>query len=352
MKYNKQISIGYDAEGKRIRKWFHADTKAALEKQILDFKMEQAKVSNPSAITFGNYAKKWVKTYKSSKSNSTRLMYDNALLKFGNIDNLQLRKVTKTDCQKIINNHFDRPRTAQILRNTLNQIFNAAIDDGIIHMNPARNLEVPKHKPKEKRILTKKELEAVRSAALPKMERLFVNILLTFGLRPGEALALQQRDFDLSSNMLHIAKAVEYDINEASIKSTKTGASRDIPVPDQIKPFLLDYFGTNKSIWLFHQRDGSLMSKSSYKRMRERIISAINKALGGNSSIKMISGINMYTFRHNRATELYYLCQRGIISTKKAAALMGHSEAMFLHVYSHIDESQENTELLYEKLVL
>lgn len=352
MKYNKQISIGYDANGKRIRKWFHADTKAALEKKILDFKMEQARVSNPSAITFENYARKWFTTYKESKSNSTRLMYENALLKFSSINKMQLRKVTKTDCQKIINEYQDRPRTTQILRNTLNQIFNAAIDDGIIYMNPARSLEVPKHRPKEKRILTEKELEAIRAAELPAMERLFVNILLTFGLRPGEALALQKRDFNLSTNVLHIAKAVEYDINEASIKSTKTGSNRDIPVPEQIKPFLTSYFDTNKSLWLFHQRDGSLMSKSSYKRMRERIISAINRALGGNSKLKMTQGINMYTFRHNRATELYYLCQKGVISTKKAAALMGHSETMFLQVYSHIDEGQENTELLYEKLVL
>ena len=53
--------------------------------------------------------------------------------------------------------------------------------------------------------------------------------------------------------------------------------------------------------------------------------------------------MNFYTFRHNRATELYYL--QGV-STKKKAEYMGHSELMFIKTYSHLDDSREAEELL------
>ena len=58
----------------------------------------------------------------------------------------------------------------------------------------------------------------------------------------------------------------------------------------------------------------------------------------------------LYCFRHRRATDLYYLTQTGEISTKKAAALMGHSEIVFLKTYSQIDDNKENLARIYDGL--
>ena len=60
MKYNQQVYLGYDRTGKQIRKWFHADTKADLKKQIEEYKLAMAKAPNPSDITFGKY---WIPTF-------------------------------------------------------------------------------------------------------------------------------------------------------------------------------------------------------------------------------------------------------------------------------------------------
>ena len=98
--------------------------------------------------------------------------------------------------------------------------------------------------------------------------------------------------------------------------------------------------------------DGSYMTKTAYRTLCNRILNAINLKLGGSDRVNLLNGFTMYTFRHNRATELYYLCQKGVLSTKKAADLMGHSELIFLQVYSHIDESKENVEEIYRSLVL
>lgn len=85
------------------------------------------------------------------------------------------------------------------------------------------------------------------------------------------------------------------------------------------------------------------MNKGKYSRFCRDIFAKINEALGGNEKMDLLNGMTMYTFRHNRATELYYLAG---VSTKKKAEYMGHSEIMFLRTYSHLDESKENDDLL------
>ena len=80
MKYNKQIYLGYDASGRQVRKWFHADTKAELNEKILEYKMEMRKVSNPSDVTFADYSGHWFQTYKANRSQQTRYSSSSAVL--------------------------------------------------------------------------------------------------------------------------------------------------------------------------------------------------------------------------------------------------------------------------------
>lgn len=351
-KYKRYVCIGRTPEGKRIRKYFYANSAPELEQKIRAYFIEASRVTNPSEVLFGEYAKKWLETYKAGKSPRTYAMYEDLIGKFGSLDQIQLRRIVASDLQRLVNDHWDRPRLAQLLQLTLKQIFDRAIDDGIIAQSPARSLEAPKTKAAEKRIFTEKELKAIREANLPDPERLFVSIMLAFGLRPGEAVALQRRQFDLGRKILRVDQAVTYTANTAILKGTKTEAVREIPIPDQLLPVLRSYFAEHSDLCLFPMRGGQFMSKSSYRCFCDRIFSAVNLKLGGTDKISALNGMTMYTFRHNRATELYYLCQKGTISTKKAAALMGHSEAVFLRIYSHLREENEGTDQIYADLVI
>ncbi len=345
-KYSKQISVGYDSDGKRIRKRIYGDSKPELEQNIRKYWIETEKVSNPSNAILSDYADKWLETYKSGKSPRTYQFYKDALSPIKkNLGDKKVTRITKSDCQSLINKYRDKSRAAQYIRLTLNQVFNCAIDDGMISVNPARNLELPKRKPSERKKLSKDELEALRKADLNKEERMFTSIMLVFGLRPGEALALTPEDFDIPRKNLRISRAVTHVNNSAVIKGTKTDVVRDIPVPDQLLPMLQDYFKTHNG--LLFSRDGEPLNKTQYRKLSDEIFKKIGDALG-----KKPENWTMYTFRHNRATDLYYLCQKGVISTKKAAELMGHSESIFLQIYSHIDETKEDTKNLYPDLVI
>ena len=342
MKYNKQISLGYDVNGKRIRKWIHANSIAEMNKKIEQLKLEHQLTPNMSDITFGEYSQRWMNAYKSNRSTQTRNMYVNALKKCQNLSRFPLKSITKTNCQELVNLTWETPRTAKIVADTLRQIFRTAAADGIILRNPAENLVLPDSQHKQIRLLTSEELNALDRAALDPQDRMFVLILRNFGLRPAEALALQPSDFDKNSKMLHITKALELSGAESNVKSTKTGKDREIPIPDAIIHDLTRYFRSISGFLLFTKTDGHQHTKSSYVKMSARIMKRWNEALGGNSHMNMLAGVTMYSFRHRKATDLYYLCQSGSISTKQAAALLGHSEEIFIRTYSHIDPEHED----------
>lgn len=350
-KYRKQVSFGTDGSGNRIRKWFHADTKADLNRQILEYQMEIEKCPNPSDMTFREYSEQWFETYKSHLAAQSQSVIRTSMKKCAFLEPFPVRKITRSMCQKIVNQSWEHPHSAKGVADVLRQIFRAAVADGIIASNPAADLTRPKASPPKFHLLTDKELEAVRNAKLSEQDRLFVTILQTFGLRPGEALALLPKDFDLSNKILHISKSLEMPANGGCrIKTTKTGVTRDIPIPDALIPYLRKSLSGNKTFILFQKKTGGYYTKSAYKRLSERIWKAVNIELGGSEYLSMVSELSLYDFRHRRATDLYYLCQQGIISTKQAAALMGHSEIIFLKTYSHIDDSKENLDAIYPHL--
>lgn len=350
-KYNKQMSFGYDSNGKRIRKWFHADTMADLNKQILEYTMELRKVSNPSDVTFKDYSERWFRTYKGHLATQTQATARIYLGKCSALDPYPIKKITKSMCQEIVNESWEHPSAAKSVSSVLKQIFRTAVADGIIATNPAENLSRPKIPPAKYYLLTDEDLDAVKRADLNDQDRFLVTVLQVFGLRPGEALALQPKDFDFKRGVLHITKALELPANNTSkVKATKTEATRDIPIPEQLTPYLRRAVADTEGFLLFPKADGRYYTKSAYKRLSERIWKAVNVALGGNDNVNLIPQGSLYCFRHRRASDWYYLCQKGIISTKQASALLGHSEIIFLRTYSHIIPEKENLNHLYDDL--
>ena len=64
--------------------------------------------------------------------------------------------------QKLINDNQEHPRTCEIIRLTLVQILNSAIDDKLLHENVAKKVTLPKRHKAEKRALTELEKESLK----------------------------------------------------------------------------------------------------------------------------------------------------------------------------------------------
>lgn len=332
-KYVERVDLGYTLEGKRIQKRVYGNSKAELERNKAALYREN--IRNPSNMTFIEYAKKWRETYRPNQPPATGKFYDNLYKHLEKMGNIKLKDVERIDVQELINGVWDKPSVAERLLWLVKKVLQSAVNDGYIQRNVAYDISKPKKPPKTaKLIIGDKLLAGIKRADLDEIERLYVNVLYLFGLRPGEALALTPSDF--KDGMVTISKSLTWNGQEPVLKETKTGSTRQIPIPQGFRP-------PKGRLYLFESKCGGPMRRSEWQRLWERIKRKVNIAMGGNAHINMLEGFSSYTFRRNFATDLYY----SGISLKKAAQLMGHADTtMLLKVYAQLDEERETTEKL------
>lgn len=331
-KLSRQIDVGYKADGTRIRKRVYGNSPTELDRQVHAVLSEFEKAPHPSEITFKEYSEKWLRTYKSMREAATQEMYRVALNKTENIDYTPLKYITATDLQEIIADNKDHPSECVKIRLTFNQIWDSAVQDGIIPTNITKRLELPSTCVTEGRALTADEKTAIRDVNLEPMQRMYVSLLYYLGLRPQEAFALLPGDF--TKDTVTIQRAVGYDGNNPYIKTTKTRNVRVLPLPYALQDLLRDY---HTDSYLLHNRQGQLMSKTVKSDFWLKIKKKIDAKLGYKSSIRP------YIFRHTFCTTCYY----SGITLKKCQYLMGHSSLqMIMKVYAHLDDEQESLDKL------
>ena len=338
-RYSAQINTGRcNDNGKPIKITLYADSSKKLEKLVAEkkYELDRGMLSKDTGVTFGEYARKWVDVAKANKMPKTRDMYNNIIKNhIGYLDNIKLKDVTRSDIQKQINLSSKYPRTCKMIRITVNQVLDCAIDDGLIYKNVCKKIELPQHKVKEKRPLTDREKKAIKKADFTLMERAHVYLLYGCGLRPEEQRALTRMDFDFTTNEVNINKVVTFDGNEPypwDMTKTYSGL-RKIPMPDETVKAVKDYLDILDGTLLFADENQCYKTKAAYMADWARIARKIN---GPNK----IERLTEYIFRHNYCTELYY----SGISIKECQRLMGHADHnMIMKVYSHLDEKREDT---------
>lgn len=342
---SKQITLGYDpVTGNRIRKRIYADSVAGLRQAEKDLNTAYAKHGAPSSIKFTDYKDKWWAAYCTTLSPHTQYCYKSVLKHMETLSHVRMSKITRTDLQAILNGLWDKPNMALKLSRVMRQIFKAAAFDGVIEKDISQGLKRPKVPKASRRAFTEAELDAIKKVSLPERDRFMVELLLQFGLRPAEALALNVHDFDKHARTLTISKAVSYkEMKTPFIKSTKTGVTRVLPVPDSFWAKIPKTSG----LYYFATPEGQLLSRGGAWDMFNRILAAINRQMGGTDQLK-VTDITMYSFRHNKASQLMYITS---VSTHKKAEYLGHSVQMFLQTYSHIIEANEDTEALRKAVI-
>lgn len=158
-------------------------------------------------------------------------------------------------------------------------------------------------------------------------------------MRRGEALALTVFDINTKLLTLTVNKAQELTNNTASTKEPKSeNGYRTLPIPSKVAPVIVNYVNARRSCgktYLFTMRNGKPVTKSSYVKMWNRILRALQDV-----SEEPITGLTAHVFRHNYCTNLCY--QIPAISIKHIAKLMGDTEKMVLDVYNHIILEKEN----------
>ena len=346
-RYCKQMVIGYTDEGKKIIKSFYGKTIKEIEKQATEAKQKLESgimLCASDNITMAEWAEIWLNTYKLSVAYNTRVMYSNAIYVHivPVIGTLPLSKIKPVQIQMLLNNILKsgQERTAQIVKQTLEQLFRQAVYEGYIVRDVTQGISSIPRKKNEKRTLTPTELQGIETASLTYKEKLFIDVMRYCGLRRGETLALNTSDIDITGRKLSVSKNLYFEDNSAKIKDPKTKAGRRvIPIIEPLYTELTQYISEMNGAILFPMSNGEYMTKSSYKKFWKGIIKKISVAVG-----KPVD-FTAHICRHTYATNLY--CSK--IDIKTAQYLLGHSNlTMTLEVYTHIDEEHIQNEI--EKL--
>ena len=227
-RYQRSIT---DKNGKRV--YFYGTSERELNRKILEYQEEQAR-----SRTFSEIADAWWSEAYDQLAHQTVKGYKPALAKaleeFGEdpIDVIQPKDIQSFF--KIMALQGYAAKTIANHRIVLNQIFNYAIVEGELQYNPCVSIKIPRTAKKTPR-------EAASTSDEDKIlhsdhEWLFPLFALLTGLRKGEILALQWKDIDFDTNIIHVTKSIEHVGEEPRIKTPKTeSGTRIVPLLSVLK---------------------------------------------------------------------------------------------------------------------
>lgn len=345
-RYCVQIRCGFHDDGRPRIKSIYGRTVVELERNVASFKTEFKKtgVVNTPKITLGEWSDQWLKTYQLGKNINTYRAYMNSVnyIKKSPAALKQLSKITLADLNETVKKieSEGHGRTAEYVKMTLIQIFNAAMDNDLVMRNVAEKITLKGYTPKQKRTLTELEENAILNADLSLRDRCFVYLCLFAGLRRGEALALKCRgndsDIDLKHGCLHVRHNLIFNENTGVISPTPKSIAgiRTIRIIEPLKSTLSEYINSiGSQEYLFMTKSGNIATKQLFRYMWNAIIKEINIEAATEDDPHPINGLTSHILRHTFAT---YLAAVGM-HPKEAQSLLGHSSiAMTMDVYTHL----------------
>ena len=334
--YKASVTIGFDSNGKQIKKSFGSYKKSVVLEKMNKVKYEaKNNILSNSNITFGDLFKQWIFNHKKVEvSDNTFCEYETAyrlrILPY-NIANKRANQLTLNDLQMYFN-ELQEKFSANTIKKTYVQIhscFKFAIIQGILNKNPCLGVTLQKEKKKEKyNVFSKQEQELILNT-LNKKDIVDCLIYFTFytGLRLGEVLALKWTD--VKDKMLSVERQYNRTVRTTDIgvsklsyefKDLKTkNSKREIPIPNKALE-LLD--GLPKTCDLIFNDDG----KPIERKRPQRRMTALCKKLN-------LEHRSFHSIRHSYATRLF----ESDVAIKIVQSLMGHSDmATTMDIYTHV----------------
>ena len=334
--YKANVTVGWDSEGKQIRKSF-----GSYKKSVVLDKMNTAKyqaktnsLSN-SDISFGELFKDWIFNFKKIEvSPNTFYEYEASyrlrLMNYS-IARKKANQITLKDLQQYFN-ELQKDFTANTIKKTYIQIHSCikfAIIQGIMMKDFCPGVTLQKITKKENiNVFSKQEQEMVLKT-LDKRDIVDCLIYFTFytGLRLGEVLGLQWSD--IKDNMVKITRQYRRNVDVDKVddrkltytfKELKTkNSAREIPLPDKVQELLKDIPRQGNLIF-------SNLGKPIEPKKPQRRITSICKKLN-------IPHRSFHSIRHSYATRLFELD----IPIKTVQVLLGHGDiATTMDIYTHV----------------
>lgn len=346
--YRTKVKIGVAPDGKDIVKWVSGKTVRELEnakRRVIEHYITGQAVAQD--CLFGDYAVAWYHTRKEpfvspSTRNNYRTMLNRYLIPTFGKQNM--RAISTNDLQAFVN-QFSGESKSQITSAlcTVQQIFAAATQDGLLHRNPSTGLQRPvATPPTSRRALTDAERERILDAIECHKYGAYLAVLFYTGMRPGEVRGLQWGDFDWDGDMVTVQRDVDYATGAASLGALKTAkAYRKIPIAQPLRDKLFPLRG-NPDVLVFPGIDGRPMAQVTAIRMWIELMVSCGMAVtidgptcygAGDIRGQYRPTITPYTMRHNFIT----MCWEQGLDVLVTREIVGHADYQTtMNIYTHL----------------
>ena len=346
-----QVSLGYDADGKRIRKSFSGKTRKEVADKIAAalHEVTTGTYIEPTTITLGEWLDRWMTSYKKAQlKQSTYESYDSMIETYIKpvLGDVPMAKLQGPMLQDFYNEQLESGRrktkgglsnrTVRYLHSIIRQALQKAVKENMLPRNPADTTNPPVAKSGQVEPLTKDQLLTFFETA--KDDRLYAAYVLaaTTGLRRGELLGLCWDCVDLKGGVITVQRqllALEDGPTMDDGTKSKRGR-RSIALTDdatrelkahrkrQAQEMLLIGEAYQKNNLVFAEADGTYLDPREFTKHFQRLL----KQAG-------LPKVRLHDLRHTHAS---LLLARGV-HPKVVQERLGHSSiTMTLDLYSHL----------------
>lgn len=275
------VTIGYTPRGNPRRKVVYGRTRQEVARKLAELQVQRYRglLSEPTQISVRDWAEDWLRRkgaeVRPRTLESYRYHLAHALPSLKDpkahdpLGRMRLQSVQPLHVRRLLDGLRLSPHAMRTVRWLLHAVFEDAVRMELIHRNPVAPVQVkgPARKspgrtlqPEEARRL----LEALDEHPSPLA--LALRLMLTCGLRRGEALGLRWEDVDLEAGVLHVRRAWAKVGGKGVISEPKTSSGyRSVPIPPTTLERLRAYRESVRGLseeealtsWLFPGRDPS-----------------------------------------------------------------------------------------------
>lgn len=315
-----------------------------------------------------DYADAWLDRQAAGAAYQTKKEKSSLLKKLTEtLGNVYVRDVRASDIKSLYADQFAGCSTSYIrsAAQAYRAIFDAAVEDGIIKTNPARQKSSRPHKgtEPETRAITDQEREWICSLCTDHRAYPAVMAMLYAGLRPQEAKALDvDRDVDIKAGRITVRETVHMKSSNQyeSTKRMKTAYSgREVPIFPPLEAALKGLHGP-----LIQSAKGKAVTVQAWRSAWESYICCLETAINGSQEHwygrkrehkgKQLPPFTKVTFtpydlRHSFCT----MCRDNDVEINTCIHWMGHKDAkMILKIYDEFspDRSKREAEKLTKSL--
>ena len=230
-----RVTVGYDDEGKPIRKSFYGKDRETVAQKINQAlnKVYTSSYFEPSRATIKEWLQEWLKGRKAHIAESTHSTYE-TMIKVHiapTIGSIKIKDIKTREIQNLLNEKLAgglSARTVKYIYQTINAGLRQAVKERLIYYNPAEHVELPKQESKEMRTFTVEELKRFFEVAKDSPHYTAYYLDLATGLRRGELLGLRWKDIDLEKETLSVWQQLvkSREKPRLKLKETKTPKSK------------------------------------------------------------------------------------------------------------------------------